>query len=259
MASLFMRLLCLLPITSLAAASAIARNNSEGGQIWNGIPSRQFNPLQVPDYIPKGFAIPYNLTFCPAGSTQFAVPPIIAYYPHPAHAIFDIVGDYFNISWLNPNLTYTFTGRDNVPYSALRQLTNDPFAAKELLINYYKGDDPPYGFYHQQIVKLYQPELVAPGLLEMDSRPQFILRPGCGGRAAQFGWYFMFCFARDAKTAPAGFDLKTSGDAFVAAVSKSATRALGNVWSILERQQRRQGRENGSGAFNSTRSCDGRR
>lgn len=235
-------------ITS-AVASITTRGNIEGGQVWNGIPSRQYNPFQVPDYAPSGFAIPYNLTYCPAGTTQFNVPPIIAYYPYHPRAVFGVVGDYFNISWINASLTYTFTGQDNVPYSALRQQTNDPFANAELLTHYYKGDNPPYGFYHQQIAKVLAADLVAPGLSEVDSRPQFILRPGCDHTAAQFGWYFAFCFAKDAKTAPPDFNLKKAANAFVTAVSAGATQALVNVWDILEEEHHHKR------PFNSTKDC----
>lgn len=70
---------CALAIFSVAAASVLPRHLIDG-QIWDGIPSRKYNPFEVPDYAPSGFAIPYNLSYCPAGSTDFPVPPIIAYY-----------------------------------------------------------------------------------------------------------------------------------------------------------------------------------
>ena len=65
---------------SLAAASTILPRHLIDGKIWDGIPSRQYNPFEIPDYAPSGMAIPYNLSYCPKGSHDFPVPPIIAYY-----------------------------------------------------------------------------------------------------------------------------------------------------------------------------------
>lgn len=79
MAPLKKIILCIFASVSVIAASTLPRHIIDG-QIWDGIPSRKYNPFEVPDYAPAGFATPYNLSYCPAGSTEFPVPPIIAYY-----------------------------------------------------------------------------------------------------------------------------------------------------------------------------------
>ena len=249
----FIRLWSLLPLSALTTANVISRDKILDGKIWNGVPGGNDNPFYVANYTPNGFAPAYNLSYCPKESTQVNIPPIIAYYPFQPHEVFDVVGDFFNISWISPTLDATGTGKDNVPNSALRHEPNDHYAHEELLTSYYKGNNPPYGFYHQQIAKLYKPILLAPGLNQVDARTTIIIRPGCDNRATQYGWYFTLCFSTDEKTAPKDFDLNKAGAALVANETVGTKQTEAHLLDLLEQLYPNRVKS----AFNATNGCAG--
>ena len=248
----FISLVYSLPLFSLTTSAFIIRDNVIGGKVWDGIPGRNDNPFQLADYVPNGFAPAYNVSYCPKDSAQVNVPPIIAYYPFQPSEVCDVISDIFNTSWVLPNPGATNTGQDNVPDSALRHEPIDP-NAEDLLVSYYKGNNPPYGFYHQQVAQLYRPTLVAPGLKQVDGRATIILRPGCDNRAAQFGWYYTYCFATDETTAPANFNLNGAGNAWVANEAVKTKQTEPRLLDLLEQYHPTRPKS----TFNATNGCAG--
>ena len=203
----------------------------------------------VPNHDPHQFLPEINSSYCPKGSHPVNVPAIIGYYPYTSKDVYGIIGDYFNISWINPTFVVTHSGKDNTPYSAIRNQTGDPFSASELLTSWTTVDTHD-GFYFQETVKPLVQVTVQPGWTVVDSRPMLELRPACQNQGAQLSWHLTFCFATNSSATPPGFNESAADAQFIKLASAGTTQALKNVWNILEAPSGR------NTIFNSTTSCD---
>ena len=233
-------------LISLSAAAALA------GQATAAAHRRHFEPRDAAvanesapmasTVKPSGFVAEYNHTYCAANASPIYVEPVIAYYPHSARAVFDLVGDYFNISWINPEIVITHSGEDNT-VGAVRNQSGDPFAAMEYLTHYFH-EETADGFFYQQAARVGYPMTIGapittvPDYVELDSHLVVDLVPACGKKAAQFGFYLTFCMSKDD---PVG------AKQLSAALTRGSASALKHLWTTLDG-----GRNT---PFNSTTSC----
>ena len=178
--------------------------------------------------------------FCQPRETTITLAPNAVLYPVKPKAIFDIVGDFFNISWIGVQISHS-TGRDDYP-GATRYLVGDPFAQEEVL-TYYALDPRTYA--HQQVAKTGAPVIIynsttagTPNYVEQKSHSTIEIDPQCNGNAAKFGFTVTFCMTGPA---PPGLDL--AADLFA-----GSSAALKNLWTNLLGL---------TAPFNSTTSCNG--
>ncbi|KAI9848003.1 MAG: hypothetical protein M1838_000675 [Thelocarpon superellum] len=170
-------------------------------------------------------------TFCPAGQTTVTAPAALVLYPANPKAIYNIVGDFYNISWIGPKINAT-NGTDNQP-GATRWMEGDPFVQEEQLI-WYALNTTSYA--HQQVARTATAVTIAPGYVEEASHLTVAIVPRCDGQAAQFGFTVTFCMSG---TAPADLDLPN-------VIFTGAKGALQKLWTLLDIQT----------PFNSTSTCD---
>ena len=202
----------------------------------------------VSNYTPSGFIANYNYSFCAADTKPIYVPPVVAYYPSSTHDVWNITGDFYNISWINPAIKTEGDGPDNV-IGATRHQQGDPFATIEILSAYYARDAPNnQGFFGQ--MSNYAPNTVevAPGWTTEKIRPVLSLVPACDAKAAQLGFYLTYCMKSNVTAQTAGFNVTAASMKFSAAAVNGSTNALMNVWRLLG--------GNKGAAFNSTGRCD---
>lgn len=210
----------------------------------------------VPDYTPESWIPAYGSIWCRADTTQIPVPPIFAYYPVPPQRVFDIVGSFINITWINPAFNdttwfrYGNTSVDEDPTHPVIRRTQPKFTLGKVedLISY-EVENSTQGFYHQQAAHLGEPINVGPGLLETDSHTVLALKPACNGTGTQFGFYLTYCFdnATIANAKPP-FNLDAAADRLTTNIVNGTSGALVNLWKILD--------GNRVSPFNSTGSCE---
>ena len=254
MVASIIRSCCLFSLVSLGvtAATALApRGNITDGD-WNGIPGRKDNPWKVPDFNPPEFEPEYIQNFCPANTTSVEFGPVIIYFPFRSRTLFNLIGDFDNLNWTGI-VNVTSIGPDNTANKSFRIDHDDPNASKEELVNYFKGDIKPYGFYHQQVVNTLVPKvLTQPGLQLVTGRAPIVLRPGCDNKAVQFGWYFNYCFAEDVQTSPPGFNLTA---AIAARVVNVTTQTVQTVSTLLTQLEDAHPKHKKPTKLNDTRGC----
>ena len=218
-------------------------DSSQQGQIQtdqdNGPIPAEVNLDAATKYRPSGFRPDYDSSYCPKGSYSLFVPPVVAFYPFTPAEVYAWVGNYYNISWISDDLTVSFD--HNVPSNIvgeIRNQTDDPFAASEVLTYYYNQTTDPYGFFYQQGAKTASPMKQNISLfedpqhplpqgsqyIEVDSRLGVNLVPACGGKATQFGFYNTFCMTGGTKQMNQGLMQGVS-----AASAKSLKHLLGKL------------------------------
>ena len=201
----------------------------------------------ISGYTPSQFIANYNHSFCPSNTKALYIPPVIAYYPFSTHNVWNIIGDFYNISWINPAIKTEGEGPDNV-IGAIRHQQGDPFATTEILNAYYAGEAPDsQGFFGQ--MSNYAPNTVevAPGWTTEKIRPVLTLVPACDQKAAQLGFYLTYCMGSNVTAESPGFNETAASSKFSFAAVNGSTHALQNLWRELDGKK--------GTAFNSTGSC----
>ena len=150
----------------------------------------------VPNYLPPKFIPEYNHTYCSKNTTTLNIPPVAANFPYSPANVYNITGSFFNVQWAMPGLQTVTKGPDNTIGSS-RTNKGDSYAAAEILTAYFAGNTS-HGFYFQESAKADGPTTFMPGYIIEDVRPVFELKPTCGGRGAQFGYYLTFCMSSNA-------------------------------------------------------------
>lgn len=227
-------------IVSLLAVSLshAYSNSSEGTNPTQGMTSI---------YTPPEFIQNYNYSFCPSDTKPIYVPPVFVYYHNSTHQVWAIIGDFYNITWINPAIKTQGEGPDNV-IGAIRHQQGDPFAKTEILSAYYAGEAPNnQGFFGQ--MSNYAPDTVdaAPGWTIEYIRPVLTLVPACDQKAAQLGFYLTYCMGSNVTAQKPGFDEVAASAKFSETAFQGSAGALTNLWKELEGSK--------GGAFNSTGSC----
>ena len=198
-------------------------------------------------YTPPEFIPNYNYSFCPSNTKPIYVPPVIAYYPYSTHKVWAIIGDFYNISWINPSIETQGEGPDNV-IGAIRHQQGDPFAKTEILSAYYAGEAPNnQGFFGQ--MSNYAPDTVdaAPGWTVEKIHPVLTMVPACNQKATQLGFYLTYCMGSNMTAQTPGFNEATVSAKFSDSAFKGSAGALANLWTQLDGSKRT--------SFNSTGSC----
>lgn len=215
----------------------------------------------VANYTPSNWIPEYGSIWCRADTTQIPILPIFAYYPFPPQRVFDIVGSFVNITWINPafnDTTYIRIGNTSVdddPTHPVIERTQPKFTLGKVedLISYEVENSTAYGggLYHQQAahLSLNHPITVGPGLFESDSHTVLELKPACNGIGSQVAFYLTYCFdnATIANALPP-FDFDVAAGKLTDGIVKGTEGALGNLWRILDGDRRT--------VFNSTGSCE---
>ena len=222
---------------ALAAAMVLSgRQAAALPQDTQDTQAQQGTTPMVPTYVPAEFIAEYNYSYCPSNSTAIYVPPVVAIYPYSSEDVYGLVGDYFNITWINPAIVTTHSGQDNT-VGAVRNQSGDPFAAMEYLTQYYRENSTD-GFYYQQGARVGYPMTIQPGYVELDSHLVVDLKPACDRAAAQFGFYLTFCMSADEPD-----QAQKLSDGAVA----GAAGSLKHLWQMLD------GARNTT--FNTTQTC----
>ena len=238
-----------MPPTSIKALSILGI--ALLGQAATAFPKRDgtnsTNSSIVSSYTPPEFIQNYNYTFCPANTKPIYVPAVFAYYPRTTHEVWAIIGDYFNITWINPNIKVTTEGTDNT-IGAIRHQIGDPFAKTEVLTHYYNGEAPNnQGFFGQMSNMAPDTVDVAPGWTTEAIRPVLTMVPACGQKGAQLGFYLTYCMGSNATAQQPGFDEAAAAANFSKLAFNGSAGALTNLWKELDGSK--------GTAFNSTGSC----
>ena len=196
----------------------------------------------VPDYLPAQFIPEYNYTYCSNQTATLNIPPVAANFPYSPNDVYNITGSFFEVQWAMPGLQTTTKGPDNTIGSS-RTNKGDPYAAAEILTAYFAGNTP-HGFYFQESAKADGPTNFKPGYTIEDVRPVFELKPTCGGRGAQFGYYLTFCMSSNATAS----DQANVHDSFVSGTVANTVKVFQHLGGLLDAKFGR----NHSTPFNAT-------
>lgn len=182
----------------------------------------------VPNYFPPQFIPEYNYTYCSPKTTALNIPPIAANFPYSPADVYNITGSFFDVQWAMPGLQTTTSGPDNTIGSS-RTNKGDPYAAAEILTAYFAGNTS-HGFYFQESAKADGPTTFMPGYIIEDVRPVFELKPTCGGRGAQFGYYLTFCMSSNASAS----DQAKVHDSFVKGTVANTAKVFQHLGALLD-------------------------
>ena len=185
-------------------------------------------PPTVADYFPPHFIPEYNYSYCPAHTTTLNIPPVAANFPYSPTDVYNITGSFFDVQWAMPGLKTTTKGRDNTVGSS-RTNEGDKYAAAEILTAYFAGNTT-HGFYFQESAKADGPTTFMPGYTIEDVRPVFELKPTCGGRGAQFGYYLTFCMSSNASAT----DQDKVHQQFVSGTAASTVKVMQHLGTLLD-------------------------
>lgn len=157
---------------------------------------------------------------CSAGETKVEVQRAKAHFPATAEQVFNVVGDFFNTTWIPGESVVSTTGSDNTVNST-RVVSGNPFAATDVLV-FYKVNNTG-DFRHIQGFKNDAPISLASGsdFTAQSAFTMLSIRPECNGTVAGVELKTIFCTTG---TAPAGNDLQS-------AVFSQESGALQQVWT----------------------------
>lgn len=237
-----------MPLLSIAVISilAVIRFDQADASSSDAHLTNFSQPITSP-HRPPEFIQDYSPGFCSSDTKPIYVPPVVAYYPFSTHEVWAIVGDFYNISWINPTTKTQGEGPDNV-IGAIRRQQGYPFGRIEILSAYYAGEAPNnQGFFGQ--MSNYTPDIIltAPGWMCEMTRPVLTMVPACDRKAAQLGFYLTYCMGSNRSAQTPGFDEVAASAELSESAFKGSAAVLANVWKELDGSR--------GTAFNSTGSC----
>jgi hypothetical protein len=157
---------------------------------------------------------------CSAGQSRVEIPHASVHFPATAEQVFNVVGDFFNTSWMPGESVVSTTGTDNTA-NATRVVTGNPFAETDVLA-FYKVNNTG-DFRAIQAYKNGAPVSLSNStdFTAQTSFTMLSIRPECNGTVAKLEMKSSFCTTG---TAPEGMDLATL-------VSAQASGAMQQVWT----------------------------